>query len=165
MFLLETKNLTKIVKGYNKKSELHVSPAGVRVGAPASLCVSCVGTSRHQKGTKAPSKCFKCYTLLRPIICITLKLHIICVFSPWTLYDTRGCVGDRATRAGGCGTLFVPLFVICILPTIPIGILYYSFGTFSNLAAPSATLQHLLATTLVTWSASSFLPFLNVARI
>ena len=73
MFLLETKNLTKIVKGYNKKSELHVSPAGVRVGASASLRVSCVGTSRHQKGTKAPSKCFKCYTLLRPIICITLN--------------------------------------------------------------------------------------------
>ena len=53
MFLLETKNLTKIVKGYNKKSELHVSPAGVRVGASAWLRVSCVGTSRHQKGTKA----------------------------------------------------------------------------------------------------------------
>ena len=74
MFLLETKNLTKIVKGYNKKSELHVSPAGVRVGASASLRVSCVGTSRHQKGTKAPSKCFKCYTLLRPIICIMLSV-------------------------------------------------------------------------------------------
>ena len=82
MFLLETKNLTKIVKGYNKKSELHVSPAGVRVGASASLRVSCVGMSRHQKGTKAPSKCFKCYTLLRPIICITLNYILSVCFRP-----------------------------------------------------------------------------------
>ena len=131
MFLLETKNLTKIVKGYNKKSELHVSPpAGVRVGTSASLRVSCVGTSRHQKGTKAPSKCFKCYTLLRPIICITLNCILsVCFRSGHSMIH----VGAWMT----VGHFFVPLFVICILPTIPIGIIYIPFvtcSTFSNLA-------------------------------
>ena len=149
MFLLETKNLTKIVKGYNKKSELHVSPAGVRVGASATLRVSCVGTSRHQKGTKAPSKCFKCYTLLRPIICITLNCilsvcfrpgHTMIRTAPWDACDTCRWLWDT----------FCPS--ICYLYITYHSYRYYilfflhlqpPYGTFSHLATlatPCSTL-------------------------
>ena len=158
MFLLETKNLTKIVKGYNKKSELHVSPAGVRVGASASLRVSCVGTSRHQKGTKAPSKCFKCYTLLRPIICITLNCILSVCFrsghsrirmAPWDACDT--CRGLWDT--------FCPS--VCYLYITYHSYRYYILS-FRHLQQPcdtGDTFSNLAATTLVTRSASSFFPF------
>ena len=135
MFLLETKNLTKIVKGYNKKSELHVSPAGVRVGASASLRVSCVGTSRHQKGTKAPSKCFKCYTLLRPIICITLNCILSVYFRPGHSM-TRTAPWDACDMCRWLWDTFCPS--ICYLY-----ITYYSYRycivSFRHLQQPCDT--------------------------
>ena len=153
MFLLETKNLTKIVKGYNKKSELHVSPAGVRVGASASLRVSCVGTSRHQKGTKAPSKCFKCYTLLRPIICITLNCILSVCFRPGHSMIHVGA-WDACDTCRGLWDTFCPS--VCYL-YITYHSYRYSILFFWYLAA---ALQHLLATThIVTWSTSRSFPF------
>ena len=147
MFLLETKNLTKIVKGYNKKSELRVFPRGVRVGASASLRVSCVGTSRHQKGTKAPSKCYKCYTLLCPIICITLNCILSVCFRPGhTMIRTAPWVCD--------GGLPVRRDTFCPSKCY-LYITYYSYrycivssrhlaATFSNLATSSDTFSSLL---------------------
>ena len=158
MFLLETKNLTKIVKGYNKKSELHVSPAGVRVGASASLRVSCVGTSRYQKGTKAPSKCFKCYTLLRPIICITLNCILSVCFRPGHTM-IRTAPWDTCDTCRGLWDTFCPS--ICYLY-----ITYYSYRycivSFWHLQQPcdtGDTFSNLQQLTIVTWCASRSFPF------
>ena len=129
----------------------------------ASLRVSCVGTSRHQKGTKAPSKCFKCYTLLRPIICITLNCILSVCFRPGHTMIHVGA-WDACDTCRGLWDTFCPY--ICYLYITYHSYRYYihPFCQLQHLQQPCSTFRHLQHCTYSNLACFSLLPFLNMTR-